>query len=87
MNSTNSTNPGRGFLRGVGLSHFLDTTAELHALVQGACEVLCPWPPRHRMQPGKLIKEVHDEHHYYMTGRVLGIAGWLSLALSVALTR
>ncbi len=70
---------GKGFLKGIVFSHFLDTVAEWHALVQGVSEVLCPWPPRHRLGSGKLLREVQDEHHYYMAGRVAGILTWLGI--------
>jgi len=70
---------GKGFLRGVKLANFLDTTAEWHALVQGVTEVLCPWPPRHRLPAGKLMTEILDEHHYYKSGRVLGVFTWFGI--------
>jgi len=72
-------------MKGIVFSHFLDTTAELHALVQGLCEVLCPWPPRHKLPAGKLLREIHDEHHYYMAGRVLGVPAWFAIAIIVAI--
>jgi len=70
---------GKGFMKGVKLANFLDTTAEVHALVQGFSEVLCPWPPKHRLTTGKLWYEIQGEHHYYMTGRALGILAWLGI--------
>ena len=60
--------------------YFLDTVAEWHALVQGFSEVLCPWPPRYEVLSQKLAKEINDEHHYYMFGRVLGVLAWLAIA-------
>jgi hypothetical protein len=33
------------------MNTFLNTPEELHALVIGLCEVLCPWPPRVRIPP------------------------------------
>ena len=61
----------KGFpiLSGLQLRRFLDTTGEVHALTQGFCEVLCPWPPRHRLMSKQMIKELQREHHYYMLGR------------------
>jgi len=71
--------PPKGFLRGINPRYFLDTYGEWHALVQGFCEVLCPWPPLHRNMNETLKKEIEDEHHYYMFGRALGILGWLAI--------
>ena len=77
---------GDGFLKGIQLSHFLDTIAEWHALVQGFCEVLCPWPPRHKLMDEELADEIRTEHHYYVGGRVLGFASLvLFCVLAVAL--
>lgn len=70
---------GKGFMKGLQFSHFLDTVAEWHALVQGAAEVLCPWPPRHKKMTEKLVMEIMSEHHYYMAGRVAGILTWLGI--------
>jgi len=70
-----------GFLKGIKLANFLDTTAEWHALIQGWCEVLCPWRPRHKEMTEKLLLEIHKEHHYYMAGRVLGVGSWLGIVL------
>ncbi|MFU8796500.1 MAG: hypothetical protein ACNA7X_04320 [Dehalococcoidia bacterium] len=70
---------GKGFMKGVRLAHFLDTVAEWHALVQGFSEVMCPWPPRHRLPAGKLLREINEEYHYYVAGRVLGILAWFSI--------
>lgn len=69
-----------GFLDGLRIRHFLDTTREVHALTQGFCEVLCPWPPRHRLMSKQMIKELQREHHYYMLGRALGILAWLTIS-------
>ena len=70
----------KGFLDGLQLRRFLDTAREVHALTQGFCEVLCPWPPRHRLMSRQKAKEVQDEHHYYMLGRALAILAWLIIA-------
>jgi len=68
---------GKGFMKGIVFSHFLDTVAEWHALVQGLCEVLCPWPPRHKLMDEELANEIRTNHHYYATGRVLGVLAWV----------
>ena len=72
----------KGFpiLSGLKLRHFLDTTAEVHALTQGFCEVLCPWPARHPLMSRQRTKEVQHEHHYYMLGRVLAVLAWLTIS-------
>ena len=70
----------KGFLHGLKLRHLLDTTAEVHALTQGFCEVLCPWPPRRPLMSEHKAKEVQDEHHYYMLGRALGVLAWLTMS-------
>ena len=66
------------FLKGITPSTFLSTHQEWHAFVEGLCEVLCPWKPRHKPSP-ELAQDITNEHHYYMFGRVLGILGWLTI--------
>ena len=65
------------FLKGVNPSSFLSTREEWHALVIGFCEVLCPWPPRHRSRYRELGEQIVSEYHYYMFGRAIGVIGWL----------
>ena len=67
----------RGFLKGIRPRNFLDCYQEWHALVEGFCEVLCPWPPRHPLT-GQLLADLQADHHYYMSGRALGILAWLT---------
>ena len=62
------------------IKEFLNSYAEWHALVQGFCEVICPWPARWRVPSPALLEEIMDEHHYYMTGRALGVLGLIGLA-------
>jgi hypothetical protein len=90
----NSTNSDREFLKGVRPSTFLSTPEELHALVIGLCEVLCPWPPGIRLPSGSrtrttdtahgeddnLNRIIHSEYHYYLLGRALGVIAWLIIA-------
>ncbi len=61
-----------------------EVVAEWHAFVQGICEVLCPWPPRLRAMTADLRREIESEHHYYMTGRVLGVITWIVIACVIA---
>jgi hypothetical protein len=77
-------NGDRGFLKGIRISTFLDCYQEWHALVEGFCEVLCPWPARH--QPAaELLNDLRGDHHYYMLGRALGILAWLTIGSIIKL--
>jgi len=67
------------FLKGIKPSTFLSTCEEWHALVEGFCEVLCPWPPR-RLISEELSRQISDEYHYYMFGRAVGVIAWLGIA-------
>ena len=69
-------------LKGIRLSAFLDCYQEWHTLVEGFCEVLCPWPAKHKLS-GKLLDDLIAEHHYYMLGRALGVGGWLVICCIV----
>lgn len=60
-----------------------EVVAEWHALVQGFCEVLCPWPPRHKLMNAELFREISGEHHYYMSGRAAGVLAWIGLAMLI----
>ena len=75
----NGENQDRGFLKGIRLSAFLDSYQEWHALVEGFCEVLCPWPARHRLS-GQLLEDLKKDHHYYVFGRALGVIAWFIIA-------
>ena len=66
-------------LKGIRLSAFLDSYQEWHALVEGLCEVLCPWPARHKLSR-TLLHDLRGDHHYYMFGRALGVIAWLIIA-------
>jgi len=68
------------FLKGIKPSTFLSTYEEWHAFVHGFCEVLCPWPPRHKSMHKDLRKQIVSEYHYYMFGRAMGIIAWLITA-------
>jgi hypothetical protein len=71
-------NSDRGFLKGINISAFLSCYQEWHALVEGFCEVLCPWPARHQLS-GELLNDLTADHHYYTLGRALGILAWLTI--------
>ena len=67
-----------GFLKGIRPSAFLDCYQEWHALVEGFCEVLCPWPAKHEPND-ELLADLRADHHYYMLGRALGTSAWLTI--------
>ena len=62
------------------LREFLNSYEEWHALVQGFCEVICPWPPLHRTMSVERACELDEENHYYKAGRALGVLGLVGLA-------
>jgi hypothetical protein len=70
----------KGFLKGLEFRHFMDTYEEWHAFTQGFCEVLCPWPPRHKSMNKELRKQIASEYHYYLFGRAMGVIAWLIIA-------
>ena len=61
-----------GFLGGIHLGTFLSTHGEWHSLVNGWCEVMCPWPPYRKIMSKALAEELAGEYHYYQAGRALG---------------
>lgn len=65
------------------LSDFLNTADEVHALVIGWCEALCPWPPAVKAMTRKRAREISKEYHYYVLGRGLGIFTWLIIAVLI----
>jgi hypothetical protein len=69
----------KGSLKGIRVTAFLDCYQEWHALVEGFCEVLCPWPARHQLA-GELLTDLKGDHHYYAFGRVVGVIAWLAIA-------
>ena len=73
------------FLKGIYPNTFLSTHQEWHAFVFGLCEVLCPWPPRHKTMKASLKKEITDEHHYYMWGRAAAILVWITTCCVIAI--
>ena len=73
------------FLKGIHPDTFLSTHQEWHALIFGLCEVLCPWPPRHKQMNASLKKEISDEHHYYMLGRAAAILVWITTCCVIAI--
>jgi len=68
------------FLKGIIFSTFLSTYAEWHASAIGFCEILCPWPPRHKSMHKDLRKQIASEYHYYQFGRAIGVIAWLIIA-------
>lgn len=58
---------------------FLNTPEELHALVHGWAEIICPFPPMRKAMSEKRSQELESEYHYYLLGRVLGILTWIPI--------
>jgi len=71
-------NSDRGFLNGIRITAFLDCYQEWHAFVEGLCEVLCPWPAKHKLS-GQLLNDLKKDHHYYVLGRATGVIAWLTI--------
>ena len=74
---------GNGFLKGLQLSHFLDSIDEWHALVQGSSETFCPWEPRRPFLDEKSATEIRNNNHYYAAGRVLGFVSLVLFSVLV----
>lgn len=47
------------------------TPGEIHAVIIGAAETFCPWPPRIPYQY-EYREAILQEYHYYMAGRASG---------------
>jgi len=63
---------------GINFKQFLSTHQEWHALAEGFCEVMCPWPARHAISD-ELQEELCKEHHYYVFGRAAGVVVWIGI--------
>ena len=61
-------------LKGINFKEFLNDFKEWHALVIGFCEGVCPWWTRYKISDD-LKKQVEEEFHYYVVGRVIGVIG------------
>jgi hypothetical protein len=58
---------------------FMNTPDERHAFAIGLCEIIAPWPPRHRSD-ASARKNIAGEYHYYMFGRAIAVILWLIIA-------
>lgn len=67
----------------IKLSEFLNTAEELHALVIGWAEIVCPWPPLHKKASTAQTGILSQELHYYQLGRVLGIPTWVGILAAI----
>ena len=74
-----SQDEDKRFLKGLNIHAFMDVCEEWHAFVEGLCEVLCPWPAKHKLS-GALLNDLRGDHHYYMFGRAIGVIAWLIIA-------
>lgn len=61
------------FLGGIIFKEFLSTHEEWHAIVIGFCYGFCPWTPKFPISRA-LKKQVIKEHHYFVSGTVIGFA-------------
>jgi len=69
-------------LNGINFKEFLNKPGEVHALVEGFCDVFFPFAKGY--QPSKELKEaIEGEHHYYNVGRVLGFIAlvWFGIGI------
>lgn len=62
--------------KGIDFRNFLDTPEEWHALAIGFGYGYCPWVPAFPMS-AQLKKEVIKEHHYFVIGTAVGLAGFM----------
>lgn len=67
------------FLGGINFKELLSEYQEVHALVIGFCEGICPWWTRHKISDD-LKKQVESEFHYYVSGRIVGIIALIGIA-------
>jgi len=77
---TTGREKGVAVFKGIKLAEFLNTPEELHALVIGLAEVVCLFPPRHKIMTWQKQYALYDEYHYYALGRVLGVFVLLGIA-------
>ncbi len=62
----------------IDTTEFLNTCAELHALTNGVCDVICFWPSRRSISQEN-AQDIAEEYHYYNLGRALGVLAWLGI--------
>jgi len=65
------------------LNTLFSTPAEIHSLLIGLFEVLCPWKPRHPIPP-EYPSPLKGEYHYYLLGRALGFLALLLILIGIA---
>ena len=74
-----------GFFKWFDIHNLMDTYQEGHAFVEGFSESFCFWKPRYEPSE-ELLKDLRSEHHYYMSGRVVGfiaLVGFLTGIIKV----
>jgi hypothetical protein len=74
MSQEDSKARSRTFFAGISLKELFSTGEEWHAFLIGFFEILCPWPPRHSINP------INSEYHYYLGGRASGVLAWIAIA-------
>ena len=78
----------KGFLKGLIPSTFMDTHEEWHAALFGFCEGFMPWPRcQYTDICEELKKQISEERHYYVGGRVTGMISavvfWILVAIVI----
>ena len=77
MSQEDSKARSRTFFAGISLKELFSTSEEFHAFLIGFFEVLCPWPPRHSINP---TNPTNSEYHYYLGGRAAAVIAWIAIA-------
>lgn len=67
----------------IKLSEFMNTAEELHAWVIGLGELFPPWPPFYKRMTRARRKELDQERHYYILGRICGFAAWTGIVVAI----
>ena len=59
--------------------NFMDTYQEWHAFVEGFAEGFTLFTFPHFAPSQQCLKDIKDEHHYFVAGRAFGFGGFLVL--------
>lgn len=65
----------------IDIKQFLSEACEVHALVIGIGEILPPWKPLFTKLSKQGLKDLRNEYHYYMLGRITGFAVLISIII------
>jgi hypothetical protein len=67
----------------IKLKEFMNTAEELHAWVIGVGELFPPWPAIYKRMTRKRRKELDQERHYYVLGRITGFVIWILIIVAI----